>query len=99
MKAQMKNQYGAVKTVKVGFSWTMLFFGFLVPLFRGDFKWAILSIVISALTCGICWLIFPFIYNKIYIKKLIEEGWLPVDVRGAQAMSKRGIHVPDIADL
>ena len=34
MKVFMKNQFGAMKQVKVGFSWTMLFFGFLVPLIR-----------------------------------------------------------------
>ncbi|GAB5056825.1 hypothetical protein COSHB9_12130 [Companilactobacillus alimentarius] len=33
-----KNQ--TYKNVKVGFSWTEMFFGFWTPVFRGDFKWA-----------------------------------------------------------
>lgn len=97
MKTIMKNQFGAVKTVKVGFSWTMLLFGFFVPLVRGDWKWAILSLALSFITAGICWIVLPFFYNKFYIKGLIEKGWLPADEIGAQAMTKKGIYVPGIA--
>lgn len=40
MKVFMRNSYGAMKQVKVGYSWTVLFFGFFVPLIRGDWKWS-----------------------------------------------------------
>lgn len=96
MKINMKNQFGAIKEVKIGFAWTMLFFGFFVPLLRGDWKWAILSFLVSAITCGIAWLVLPFMYNKIYIKGLIENGWLPVDEMGRQALTTKGIYVPEI---
>ena len=29
-----------LKQAPIGFSWTNFFFGFFVPLFRGDWKWA-----------------------------------------------------------
>ena len=96
MKINMKNQYGAIKEVKVGFSWTMLFFGLFVPLLRGDWKWAIFALLLSAITFGIGWLVLPFLYNKIYIKGLIEKGWLPVDDRGRQALTSKGIYVPEM---
>ena len=35
----VKNSNGVTKTVKNGFSWTMLFFGAFVPLVRGDWKY------------------------------------------------------------
>lgn len=38
MNRMMKNKIGQVKMVKDGFSWTTLFWGALVPLFRGDGK-------------------------------------------------------------
>lgn len=71
----LKNDNGVTKTVKVGFSWTMLFFGIFVPLVRGDWKWGLISIVLASITFGISWLVFPFIYNKLYINDLKNKGY------------------------
>ncbi len=85
MKILMIHDSGVTKEVKCGFSWTTFFFGFLVPLIRGDLKWAailfILSLVLGIPTMGIggavCGIVFSFVYNKIYIKELIEKGYKP----------------------
>ncbi len=71
----MENEVGLQKKVKVGFSWTLLFFGVLVPLIRGDLKWALIMFVLAFLTGGVSWLVFPFTYNKIYVESLIENGY------------------------
>lgn len=79
MKIYLKNDAGVTKQVKVGFSWTTLFFAFFPALFRGDLKWAVIMFIISAVvgpfTLGIgAWIsgiIFSFVYNKIYIKELV----------------------------
>lgn len=63
------------KTAPVGFSWTTFFFGFFVPLLRKDIKWAIIMLILQIITLGIAYFIFPFIYNKIYIKSLISDGY------------------------
>ena len=76
-----------VKEVKKGFSWTFFFFGLFVPLIRGDLKWAaimfVLQAIAGALTFGIgsfvVSLIFAFVYNKIYIKGLMEKGYRPTE--------------------
>lgn len=94
MKVYMKNQVGVVKPVKLGFSWTMLFFGFFVPLLRGDIKWTILSVVLSLITSGLAWLILPFFYNKSYIKGLLYAGWLPADESSKNALIAKGLPVP-----
>lgn len=96
MKINMKNSTGIIKQVKLGFSWTMLLFGIFVPLVRGDFKWFLITLLVSVITCGIAWLVFPFIYNKIYIKELLEKGWLPADEVAANALRSKGIFVPEI---
>ncbi|WP_067729106.1 hypothetical protein [Oceanobacillus damuensis] len=87
MKVSLKNDAGVGKEVKVGFSWTTFFFGFFPALFRGDLKWAAIMFVIEAIlgsfTLGIgAWvaaIVFSFVYNKIYIKELLEKGYKPAD--------------------
>lgn len=79
----LKNDAGITKTVKVGFSWTVFFFGFFVPLFRGDWKWAgimVLSeLALAFLTMGfgtlILHIIFILKYNEWYLNDLKEKGY------------------------
>jgi len=80
-----------VKRCKLGFSWTMLFFGIFVPLIRGDFNWNILSLIISGLTLGVGWLVLPFFYNKIYIQGLLENGYEPLNDIDRQQLIARKI--------
>lgn len=87
MKVTLKHDSGMIKKVKKGFSWTFFFFGLFVPLIRGDLKWTVimflLQSLVGALTFGIgafvVSLIFAFIYNKIYIKGLLEKGYRPTE--------------------
>lgn len=46
----LKSDDGLTKVGYVGFSWTLSFFGILVPLFRKDFKWATIYFVIALIT-------------------------------------------------
>lgn len=67
---------GARKEAPVGLSWTVLFFGFLPPLFRGDLKWGLIMLAFWLLTAGVLvHLVFMFFYNKLYIKDLLAEGY------------------------
>lgn len=96
MRIYIRNSVGMTKQVKLGFSWTMLFFGIFVPLFRGDLKWTILSLILTVITCGLAWLILPFIYNKLYIKSLLENGWYPADEMSRNALNAKGIYVAEM---
>ncbi len=64
----------------VGFSWTTLFLGLFVPIYRGDWKWAIIMFLAGSFTLGISWIVFPFIYNKLYIKELVKKGYQAKEV-------------------
>ena len=63
----------------VGFSWTYLFFGFFVPLFRGELSVAALHCLFSMLTFGIWQLFACFLYNKQYMVRMIEKGYVLAD--------------------
>ncbi len=69
-----------IKEAPVGFSWTTLFLGIFVPIYRGDWKWALIMFIAACLTMGISWIVFPFIYNKLYIKELIKKGFTVKEV-------------------
>jgi hypothetical protein len=67
---------GVVKKGFYGFSWTMLFWGGFVPLFRGDVVMGLLLILLQIFTWGLGTFIFAFFYNKQYTTKLIEQGYI-----------------------
>jgi hypothetical protein len=66
---------GAMRTAPVGFSWTTLFFGPIPALLRGHWVGALVIFILYVVTFGLSGLVFPFIYNKMYIKYLIGEGY------------------------
>ena len=75
----MKNPHnGFVVNVPQGFSFTTLFFGFFVPLLRGDFISCLLMMGASILTGGLSFFIFPFFYNSMYEQSLLKQGYLRV---------------------
>lgn len=81
---------GEVRTAKIGFSWTFFFFGWLVPLFRTDWKWFVLTLVIGSFTFGLSSWVFMFIYNKIYISELLMFGWEPASDVDYDILRQRG---------
>ena len=86
------------KTGVVGFSFTTFFFGFFVPLFRGDLKWCFIMIfshlAIAFPTAGIgnivLEIVYPCIYNSIYTKNLLKEGYMPADDFSENLLAARG---------
>jgi len=88
---------GCIKEAPVGFSWTVFFFGFFPPLFRGNWKWAVILFLLSLITMGLSNLIFMFIYNKLYIKDLIGEGFKAQSIASgdmAYASARVGMEIP-----
>ena len=79
MIVTLADQFGQVRTAKVGFSWTVFFFGFFVPIFRGDVKWTVIMFVASVLTVWLANLVFCFTYNGTYIRDLLAKGYYPTD--------------------
>lgn len=64
-----------VQNAPIGFSWTVLFFSFFVPLFRGDWKWFVIMFLLAWITGNLSAIPLAFFYNKIYAKDLLRRGY------------------------
>ena len=70
------NESGIQKNCFVGYSWTYFFFGFFVPIFRGEISIGVFHLIFSLVTFGIFQLIMPFLYNKQYMTRMLTNGWV-----------------------
>lgn len=82
------------KQVKVGFSWTVFFFGAFPALFRGDFKWFLIMLAADFFTASMAHWVFIFIYNKLYITDLLNQGYVPNDDFSEQTLLAKGFFIP-----
>ena len=60
----------------IGYSWTYFFFGFFVPIFRGEISTGIFHFIFSIVTFGLFQLVMPFLYNKQYSIRLLTNSWV-----------------------
>ena len=86
------------KEVKFGFSWGAFFLGFIYPLIKEDYMVAGISFVVIGMASMIFFplifvlsIVFGFIYNKMYARRLIKQGWHPFTEEDAQVLKKNGI--------
>lgn len=84
---------GLVKTGYIGYSWTYLLFGWFVPLIRGELGIAVLHLVITVFSAGLSQLIFPFIFNRQYMQRMLTAGWHldPLDANYGLGQRELGI--------
>ena len=92
---------GLVKDGFYGFSWTTLFFGFWPALFRGDYitfvGGLVIIVILAVFTFGIgafiAMLVWAFIYNKYYTRKLLEKGYAFAGTEGENALAAASLGV------
>lgn len=79
-----------IEKVHTGFSWSYLFFGFFVLLYRKEFVWAILLILSTLPMFWIPAWILPmivvhiavaFLCNEWNLNQLKKQGWKPVKLQ------------------
>lgn len=91
MTIRLVNESGMIKDATTGFSWTTLFFGSLVPLFRSDWKYFVIMCLVGMLTLGFSNLVFSFTYNKTYMRERLNEGYKPTTDADANYLRKIGL--------
>lgn len=92
MMLNLKSPAGQIVQAKYGFSWTFFFFGSLVPLFRGDIKWFFITLILVFFTFGISQFVFMFIYNRLYLKDLLNSGYKPADGIADNFLRSKGLY-------
>lgn len=66
---------GIKKEVKVGFSWTVFFFGWFALAIRGQYVPAILGFF----TFNLSSLYFMFAANRLLARNMVENGWVALE--------------------
>ena len=65
----------------VGFSWTCLFFGFLLFAYRGDWMLSFICFILTCLMGPIPNVILCWTYNEWYLNRLLKKGYDILDVK------------------
>ena len=89
-------QSGLMKSGYFGFSWTFLFFGWFVPVFRGELLLALLHLAITVVTFGIWQVIIAFLYNNQYMTRMLEKGYVLNDNEAVNEAARQKLGIMKI---
>ena len=89
-------QTGLMKSGYFGFSWTFLFFGWFVPVFRGELLVALLHFAITVVTFGIWQVIIAFLYNKQYMHRMLEKGYVLNDTEDVNEAARHKLGIAKV---
>ena len=87
---------GLTRNGYFGYSWTYLFFGWLVPLFRGELGVAALHMLFTLFTFGLWQLIVSFLYNKQYMTRMLEKGYVLKDTEQVMAEARVSLNIAQV---
>ncbi|ACT47297.1 hypothetical protein [Methylotenera mobilis] len=87
---------GLTRNGYFGYSWTYLFFGWLVPLFRGELGVAALHMLFTLFTFGLWQLIVSFLYNKQYMTRMLEKGYVLKDSEQVMAEARASLNIAQV---
>jgi hypothetical protein len=79
---------GLIRSGYYGFSWTYLFFGWWVPLFRGELGVAALHLLFTLFSFGLWQLIVAFLYNRQFMTRMLEKGYVLADREDVMASAR-----------
>lgn len=84
---------GINKNIFIGYSWTYFFFGFFVPIFRGEIGIGVFHLIFSIVTFGVFQLIMPFLYNKQYSHRMLNSSWILSDSEEKNNLAKLKLNI------
>jgi hypothetical protein len=84
---------GLTKNGFVGFCWTYLIFGWIVPVVRGEIWIGVLHMILTVISLGLFQIIMPFLYNKQYTSRLLTSGWVLADIQEKNELARRKLGI------
>jgi hypothetical protein len=87
----LKNEAGIIKEAKAGFSWTVLFFGGFVAMFRGEWSEVAKWIFLNPITFYIWGIAQAFTQNKKTLIRLLERGYKPATPHDKEILQQKNI--------
>ena len=88
-------QSSIVKIGYVGFCWTYLLFGWIVPVFRGEIGIGALHLLLTLCTFGLFQIIMPFLYNKQFMVRQLTNGYELSNEESVNLMAKQRLGIAD----
>lgn len=88
---KLQNATGVTKELKVGFSWTIFFFGAWVAMFRGQWSEFAKWVFLNPITLGIWGIAQCWTANKKTVISFLEKGYAPATDLDKQVLVNRGI--------
>jgi hypothetical protein len=87
---------GVIKQGCYGVSWTYMFFGPFVPLYRDEPMDALLQFLFIGATGGLYYVYLIFTYNKQWMHRHLTSGWELADSESSNALAAAalGIQLP-----
>lgn len=70
---------GLLRKGRIGYSWTYLLFGWMVPVFRGEIGIGVLHLILTVISLGLFQLVMPYLYNRQYMTRQLTSGWVLAD--------------------
>lgn len=86
-------QSNIVKSGYVGYCWTYLLFGWIVPIVRGEIGIGVLHLVITLVTFGLFQIIMPFLYNKQFMTRHLNSGYALGDTDEINQIAKQKLNI------
>jgi len=84
---------GVGKNGYVGYSWTYLIIGWFVPVFRGELVIGLIHLVITLVSFGLSQIVFPFVYNRQYMNRMLTSGRVLDSIDSNYEMAKGKLNI------
>ena len=86
-------QSSIVKSGYIGYCWTYLFFGWIVPIFRGEIGISALHLLFTLITVGLFQFVMSFLYNKQFMIRHLTNGYELSDEETVNLMARKRLGI------